>query len=190
MNIEDIDLRRLFALPLRPYLHLQLVLADRRHDVGIVFGSKHLRSVFRRVACVLDGCYTNVERTVALRFIQSQHDILIVACRINLVVETHGILWCRVFEQSLESVHLLTVVLNAVVNLLPLKLADISPRVQLVQVDGTFHSETVCPRGASCQKEHRYYIDRHFSHATKEFRLVLFAKITNISQHLQILLCF
>ena len=68
---------------------------------------------------------------MTLSLVQTQHDILIVARRINLFVEIHGVFGCRVIEQRLEGIHLLTVVLNAMVNHLPLKLADVSPRVQL-----------------------------------------------------------
>ena len=93
MTIEDKGLRLLLTLALRPYLHLQLVLADRGHDVAVFIGREHLRPVLRRVGGILDTRHTNVERTVALSLIQSQHDILVVACLVNLVVETYGILW-------------------------------------------------------------------------------------------------
>ena len=93
MTIESKSLCLLLALALRPYLHLQLVLADRGHDVAVFIGREHLRSVLRRVVGILDTRHTNVERTVALSLVQSQHDILVVACLVNLVVETYGILW-------------------------------------------------------------------------------------------------
>ena len=127
--LEGVGLRRLLTLTLRPYLHLNLVLGDGRHDVGIVIGGKHLRVVQRGVCGALDAGHADVERPVALALVQSQDDVLVVAGVVDLLVETHRVLRSRVAEDLLEGIHLSAVVLNAVVYLLPLELADVSPRV-------------------------------------------------------------
>ena len=89
MAVEGVGLGLLLAFALRPYLHLQLCLADGWHDIDIVLG-----------------------------------------------------------------IHLLTVVLDAVINLLPLKPTDVGPRVQLIQVDSPLQSEVVSPcRRSSNQQQ-------------------------------------
>ena len=90
---------------------------------------------------------------MTLSLVQTQHDILIVARRINLFVEIHGVFGCRVVEQRLEGIHLLAVVLDGVINHLPLKLADVGPGVQLPQIHGSLYGEIVCP-DSSADKEH------------------------------------
>ena len=145
VTVEGDGLSHLLTLALRPYLHLQLYLADGRHDIDVVLGSKQLRRILRGVLRALNSRHADVERTSALGFVQSQHDILLVARLVYLVVETHGVLGCRVVEQGLQRIHIFPVVLDAVVYLLPLELADVCPQVQLGQVDGTLYGETVSP---------------------------------------------
>ena len=71
--------------------------------------------------------HAHVERPFALSLVQTQHDVLVVACFIDLFVEAHGVFRCRIIEQRLERIHLIAVVLDAVIYHLPLELADVSP---------------------------------------------------------------
>ena len=84
-----------------------------------------------------------MERPVALSLVQTQDDILVVAGVVDLLVEAHGVLRSGVAEDLLEGIHLGTVVLYAVIDLLPLELADVGPRVQLTQVHCTLYGEVV-----------------------------------------------
>ena len=127
VTVEGEGLSHLLTHALRPYLHLQLNLADGRHDIGVFLGSKQLRHILRGVLRALNSRHADVEWTFALGFVQSQHDILVVTSLVNLVVETYSVLGCRVVEQGLEGIHLLTVILDAVVDLLPLELFDVCP---------------------------------------------------------------
>ena len=127
MAVENVGLCRLLTLTLRPNLHLDLVLGDGRHDVGVVMNSKHLRSVLRGIFRVPDASHADVERPVTLSLVQTQDDILIVASVVDLLIKTYGILRSRVAEDLLEGIHLGTVVLYDVINLLPLELVDVCP---------------------------------------------------------------
>ena len=127
MTVEGKGLCRFLALALRPYLHLQLSLAYRRHDVDIVLGSVQFRHIQRGVFRASDACHPDVEGVLALCLVQAQHDVLVVTCFVYLVVEPHCVLGCRVVEQVDEGIHFLMVVLNAMIYLLPLELTDVSP---------------------------------------------------------------
>ena len=127
VTVEGVDLRRLLTLALRPDLHLDLVLADGRHDVGVVIGREHPRVVLRGVCRALDAGHADVERPVALSLVQTQDDILVVAGVEDLLVEAHGVLRSGVAEDLLEGIHLGAVVLYAVIDLLPSELADVVP---------------------------------------------------------------
>ena len=104
---------------------------------------EHLRVVLRGVCRALDAGHAEVERPVALSLVQTQDDILVVAGVVDLLVEAHGVLRSGVAEDLLEGIHLGAVVHYGVINLLPLELADVGPRVQLTQVHGTLYGEVV-----------------------------------------------
>ena len=127
VTVEGVGLRRLLTLTLRPYLHLNLVLGDGWHDVGVVIGGKHLRVVQRGVCGALDAGHADVERPVVLSLVQTQDDVLVVARVVDLLVETHRVLRSRVAEYLLEGIHLGTIVLYAVIDFLPLELTYVRP---------------------------------------------------------------
>ena len=143
VTVEGEGLRRLLALTLRPDLHLDLVVADGRHDVGVVKDGEHFRVVLRGVCIAIVAGHADVERPVTLSLVQTQDDILVVAGVEDLLVETRSVLRSGVAEDLLEGFHLGAVVHYGVINLLPLELADVGPRVQLTQVHGTLYGEVV-----------------------------------------------
>ena len=157
VSVEGVGLRLLLAFALWPYLYLELVLTDGRHDIDVVLCRKYLRGVLRGVNGALDYFHADVEGTVALPLVQTQHYVLVVTSLVYLVVKPHRILRRGIVEQRFQRFHLLAVVLNDVVYLLPLKLAHVSPRIQRAEVYSPLHSEIVSPCLYSAGKQHHQY---------------------------------
>ena len=69
MAVEGEGLRHLFAFVPRPYLHLQLHLADGRHDVGVFIYGIQLRRILRGVILTLHNRDAHVERPIVLSLV-------------------------------------------------------------------------------------------------------------------------